>query len=353
MLAAAVVAAIAGGCASHTGLGPPVALPRATDQSAYRSAQKQATVSSRESWKIRDEEFDVTLLCPTARGAYPLVIYLPGLGESSAAGLAWRRTWAEAGYAVLSMQPASTSAVVWSSERARAFDFRAIALDHFSPRHFPSRLAALQGVIDEAGRRQRQGGDGPYSRIDVSRIAVAGYDVGAEAAMVVAGQTAPDTVIGPAPPAIKSVIALSPYADFAGMGVEARFRDIHLPVLSVTSPEDTDAYGLVTTAAVRRAPFEHMPPGRKYLLLLAAGPHSLLGGRDEPVAERDEGRSGSRIGGGQESSTRRRAGEDPAAGMVAVLAAARTTTRAVPRACYRRAPTSPLCGRLNSGMCRV
>jgi hypothetical protein len=209
---------------------------------------------------------------------------------------------------VLSVQPASTSAAVWSSERARAFDFRAIALDHFSPRHFPSRLAALQGVIDEAGRRQLQGGDGPYSRIDVSRIAVAGYDVGAEAAMVVAGQTAPDTVIGPAPPAIKSVIALSPYADFAGMGVEERFREIHMPVLSVTSPEDTDAYGLVTTAAVRRAPFEHMPPGRKYLLYLAAAPHSLLGGRDEPVAVADEGRSGSRTGGGQESSSRRRTG---------------------------------------------
>ena len=306
LLAAVVVAVLGSGCASRAGLGPPAALPRATDQSAYRSAPQQATAASRESWNIRGEELDVTLLCPTARGAYPLVIYLPGLGESSAAGLAWRRTWAEAGYAVLSAQPASTGAVVWSSERARAFDFRAIALDHFSPRHFPSRLAALQGVIDEAGRRQREGGESPYSRIDVSRIAVAGYDVGAEVAMVVAGQTAPDTAIGPTPPAIKSVIALSPYADFAGMGVEARFRDIHMPVLSVTSPEDTDAYGLVTTAAVRRAPFEHMPPGQKYLLLLAAAPHSLLGGRDEPVVDRDDGRSGARIGSGEESSSRRR-----------------------------------------------
>ena len=43
------------------------------------------------------------------------------------------------------------------------------------------------------------------------------------------------------------------------MGTEARFRDVRLPVLSVTSPEDTDAYGLVTTAAVRRAPYQYMP----------------------------------------------------------------------------------------------
>jgi hypothetical protein len=308
LLAAVILAAIGGGCASPSRVGPPAPLARASDQSAYHSGQQHATVSSRETWKVGGEDFDVTLLLPTARGAYPLVMYLPGLGESSAAGLAWRRTWAEAGYAVLSVQPASAGAAVWTTERARAFDFRTLALEHFSPRTFPSRLTALQGAIDEAGRRQRQGGDGPYSRIDVSRIAIAGYDLGAEAAMVVAGQTAPDAAIGPAPPAIKSVIALSPYADFAGMGVEARFREIHMPVLSVTSPNDTDAYGLVTTAAVRRAPFEHMPPGRKYLLLLSSAPHSLLGGRDEPDAEREEGRSGSRMGGDQESSSRPRAG---------------------------------------------
>jgi hypothetical protein len=308
MLVAVIAAAIAAGCAAPTRVGPLVPPARATDQSAYRAGEHHATVSSRETWNVGGEEFDVTLLIPTARDAYPLVIYLPGLGESSAAGLAWRRTWAEAGYAVLSAQPASTGASVWTTERARAFDFRTVALEHFSPRTFASRLAGLQGVIDEVGRRQRLGGDGPYSRIDASRIAIAGFDLGAEAAMVVAGQSAPELAIGPASPAIRSVIALSPFADFAGMGVAALFREIHMPVLSVTSPDDTDAYGLVTTAAVRRAPFEHMPPGRKYLLLLASAPHSLLGGRDEPTAELEGNRGGSRLGADQESSSRRRAG---------------------------------------------
>src|SRR6185295_14488649 len=105
----------------------------------------------------------------------------------------------------------------------------------------------------------------------------------------------------------RSVIALSPYADFAGMGTEARFRDIRLPVMSVTSPEDTDAYGLVTTAAVRRAPYQYMPPGRKYLLLLGAGPHSLLGGQEHPPAERDEIRPAQR----SRLDERGQAGRDP------------------------------------------
>jgi hypothetical protein len=79
------------------------------------------------------------------------------------------------------------------------------------------------------------------------------------------------------------VIALSPYADFSGMGVEGRFRSIRIPVLSVTSPEDLDPYGLVGSAAVRRAPYEHMPPGQKYLLLLSSASHTLLAGKEVPV----------------------------------------------------------------------
>ena len=46
------------------------------------------------------------------------------------------------------------------------------------------------------------------------------------------------------------------YADFSGMGMESNFVTIRLPVLSVTSPGDTDAYGLVTAATIRRAPFQ-------------------------------------------------------------------------------------------------
>jgi dienelactone hydrolase len=260
-------------------------------------------------WAVQGDEVDITLLMPATRGPFPLVVYLPGLGESSAAGSAWRRVWAEAGYAVLSAQTRTNGAAAWSGERARSFDFRAVALEHFSARALPARLATIHAVIEEAIRRQRQGGDSIDSRIDTTRIAIAGYDLGAMSAMAVAGQTIADQPAPPLPSAIRSVIALSPYADFAGMGTEARFRDIRLPVLSVTSPEDTDAYGLVTTAAVRRAPYQYMPPGRKYLLLLGAGPHSLLGGQEHPTVERDENRAARRTDTRQDDRGTRGAGD--------------------------------------------
>ena len=304
VIATTFVVTLAGCASPPQHAGPPLLPPpRASDPIAYPVAKLATAAPVTGTWLLRGEELDVTLLAPAERGPFPLVLYLPGLGESSQAGAAWRRAWAEAGYAVLSVQLRATGAGAWSGERARSFDFRAVALEHFSPRALPARLAAVHGVLDEVARRQ-QGAGAPERRIDLSRIAIAGYDVGAMTAMAIAGQSIGDPPPGAAAQAanvasprtvhaagIRSVIALSPYADFAGMGTEARFRDVRLPVLSVTSPEDTDAYGLVTTAAVRRAPYQHMPPGRKYLLLLSAGPHSLLGGLDHPPAEADENRA--------------------------------------------------------------
>jgi len=304
LLCVAVIALLSG-CAGTRGAAPypsgPLPVPaRASDALAYGAAKHSLADPASATWTVRGEEVDVTLLAPAERGPFPLLVYLPGLGESSAAGSAWRRAWAAAGYVVLSAQSRSNGPDAWRGERARSFDFRTVALEHFSPRTIPERLATIQGVIDEAFRRQRTSGnrgEGVEARIDPARIAIAGYDVGALSAMVVAGQNVSDQP-GPTPlPAIRAVIALSPYADFAGMGTEARFRDVRLPVLSVTSPEDTDAYGLVTSAAVRRAPFQYMPPGRKYLLLLAAGPHSLLGGQEHPSTDREDNRAGVRTGG--------------------------------------------------------
>jgi hypothetical protein len=281
------IAALLAGCASSTRPEAPLAPPpRATDDAAYVPAKHTLGAPTAATWSIGGEEFDVTLLAPAERGPFPLVLYLPGLGESSAAGAAWRRTWAEAGYAVVSAQSRATGTGVWASERVRSFDFRSIALEHFAPAvaaHHAARVAAL---LDEIARRQRTA-DAPEARIDLSRVAIAGYDLGAMLAMVLAGQHVADRPPAALPASVRSVIALSPYADFSGMATESRFRDVRLPVLSVTSPEDTDAYGLVTTAAVRRAPFQYMPPGRKYLLLLGAGPHSLLGGQERPPEERD------------------------------------------------------------------
>ena len=71
------------------------------------------------------------------------------------------------------------------------------------PRALPSRLATLHWLLDEVGRRQASGDTQSQSlwrRIDVGRIAIAGFDLGAESAMIVAGQTVADTPLPITPP---------------------------------------------------------------------------------------------------------------------------------------------------------
>lgn len=246
-----------------------------------------STAATRESWTIDGEPVDVSLLLPAGNDRYPLVVFLPGLGETSESGLAWRKAWAEAGYAVLAVQPASEGIAVWKSEQARLGDFSAVARAHFSAASLARRARLLDAVLAELV--QRASASPALAHVDTSRIAVTGFDLGAQTAMIVAGERAQGVASTHWPASVKSVIALSPYADFAGMGIADDFRDIRMPVLGVTSGEDTDAYGLVTSARVRRAPFQYMPLGEKYLLVLAGAPHSLISGREAPERTATDG----------------------------------------------------------------
>lgn len=64
-----------------------------------------------------------------------------------------------------------------------------------------------------------------------------------------------DGAVGHLP--VRAIVALSPYASVAQSAFDTRCRDIHAPVMSVTSDHDGDAFGLVEGAELRDAPFIH------------------------------------------------------------------------------------------------
>ena len=246
----------------------------------YVSDRVYATETVDGAWTIDGEPIALSLVLPAGNDRFPLVVYLPGLGENAQSGLAWRKAWAEAGYAVLSVQPASEGVAVWRSEQARLGDFQAVARAHFGASSLARRARLLEGVFAELVRQAAEAS--AFARIDMRAIALAGFDLGSQTAMMVAGERVDGSEALQWPAAVKAVIALSPYADFSGMGVAHDFDRIRIAVLGVTSAEDTDAYGLVTSPSVRRAPFRYMPAGDKYLLVLAGAPHSLMSGRETP-----------------------------------------------------------------------
>ncbi|MBS4095952.1 MAG: hypothetical protein KGZ83_03830 [Sulfuricella sp.] len=300
---------------------PEAVMPR---PGGYIPEQNRTLPAQRETWSVGEEQVDVTLLLPEGNAESPLLLYLPGLGETADAGAAWRRAWAQAGYAVVAVQPGAFGPAVWQSPQARAGDFHGVAKDAFSPPRFAARLAVVRGVLDELQRRKSKGG---YPHIDLTRYAVAGFDLGAQTGMALAGQQIEGIATPSLPATLKAIIALSPYADFSGMSAAPLFSSVRLPVLSITSLEDTDQYGLVTSAAVRRAPFQYMPPGNKYLLVLSGANHALLSGSEALIPgetagtptphnnqQSQDGRSDKRSGGMGGSGGRRSRSGEPGTG---------------------------------------
>ncbi|HUJ88095.1 MAG TPA: hypothetical protein VLX30_14700 [Burkholderiales bacterium] len=243
---------------------------QALAQSGYVSEPRYGTQALQETWDDGEQQLEVSFIAPAAPGAaeVPLIVYLPGLGESTGSGALWRRTWAQAGYAVLAVQPRRLTQRIWASPMAREGDFEALARNEFSSRAAARRIATLRFALDELARRA-QTGNPLYRLADRSTIVLAGFDLGAQTASRAAG--ARDA-------AVRAAIIISPYVLRQNPAEAARYAAITLPVLSITGTDDADPFGIVSDPALRRTAWRAMPAGDKYLLLLAGGTHALLAG---------------------------------------------------------------------------
>ncbi|WAC70911.1 hypothetical protein OU995_14950 [Roseateles sp. SL47] len=279
-----------------------------------------------QSWRLKNDVFRVTLTLGTAAASgtpRPVVVYLPGLGESDIAGRKWRQTWASAGYAVVSLQPLETDAQAWASDLARAAEFKRLGQQHYAQPPLRQRLATLDAVLAEAQRRGRSG-ELPWSALDWTRTAVAGYELGAQAAMALAGESLGDGTRWTASSVqLKAVVVISPQV----MDARAadRYAAVLLPVLGLTGPQDTDVLGLVEQPRWRTLPFESMPKDNAWLLSLPGITHATLAGNDTaPGAQGRNGRnadgsrdagSGAGGGGGGDGGSRGRRGGGMGGGM--------------------------------------
>lgn len=238
-------------------------------------------------WRLRGDDVRMSLALPSGAGSAlrPLVLYLPGLGESDAAGLRWRRAWAAAGYAVLSVQARDEDATAWSSDLARSAEFTELGRRHYAEAEMRKRLTRLDELLAEAQRLTRQG-DMPWRALDWSRTVVAGFELGAQTAMALAGERQPDgAVLALKTLQPRAVIVISPQV--MAPPQPERYRDIALPMLSLTGPDDSDVLHLVRETPWREAPFRAMPPDRRWLLSAVEVSHAAFAG-NEPRPEDEQ-----------------------------------------------------------------
>ncbi len=246
-------------------------------EGAYRPAARLPVRGWDAEWQVAGKVVEVSWMAPEQASGVPLILYLPGLGEGSRAGAQWRRAWAEAGYAVLSVQPQGYGREVYSSPEAQAGVFRSLARRSFAEDALAARIAVLDQVLAELQARARAG-EPSLAGVDWQRLVVAGFDLGAQTAAALAGERAAGAAaaVGWQP---KAAILLSPYV--AEAADSERFGRIGAPLLAVTGPRDEDPFGWVEPPARRQQLWQGMQVSGSYQLVASEASHRLLSGSFE------------------------------------------------------------------------
>ncbi|MGR8930663.1 MAG: hypothetical protein ACU836_08470 [Gammaproteobacteria bacterium] len=250
-----------------------------------------------ESWLHGDQTLEVSLTVPVESGTYPVVVYLPGVGEDASAGCLWRENWAKAGYLVFTVQTGAIAKALVDLKplsdiddkdeadedrvkRRRADSLRGSELRYrghqlFSEQALKVRIEQLLWAYDQFKRRAASG-QAWFAKADLSRQYIAGYDAGAQTVAAFIGENVaiqlPSTDLKP-----QAAILISPMVDPAKGNIDHRYRNIHIPFLAITAETDNDPYG-ISSPRVRTAVWEYASGAQHYLLLLKNADHRLLAG---------------------------------------------------------------------------
>lgn len=305
-------------------------------QGGYETLAPLTVETSQLHWQYAGVELQASVTTPSATGIYPLIIYLPGLGEDAQAGKLWREHWAQAGYMVFSLQASGdalaleelqaatlgeSNALAKSprtqdeidrmlpaaddehtsqrrraiSETARNSELRYLGHSYFSTTNLQQRLHLLSGAFARF-KQLAQSGQAPFAKADLSKVILAGYELGAQTAAAWAGEDF--GVLRPSESALTPLayLMLSPVVDLANGNLRTRFQKLQQPMLVVTSHQDDDPYA-ISSAAARTSLWEFAAPGMKYLLLLKDAGHRLLAGSElgDRYRQRGHARDGSDI----------------------------------------------------------
>ena len=223
----------------------------------------------------RNRQVPLKIYFPQESGTYPIILFSHGAGGSKDGFSHLGEFWASRGYVAIHLTHLGTDTLTLKTQGLQAiFD------EADDPEHWRERVQDISFVIDslaelETIAPQLQG------KLNRSEIGVAGHSFGAFTSLLIAGTT----VITPwsenttfLDARVQAVLAISPQGT-GQQGLHDRSWDhLRLPVMTITGTEDEGRAG--QPAAWREEPFEQMPTGEKYLLVIAGAQHSSYGDRN-------------------------------------------------------------------------
>jgi len=203
----------------------------------------------------------------------PVVIYSHGLGGSLEQCAYLGHKWASCGIISIHLNHPGSNESVWRGKVRPMNELKEAYQKYWTGR---DRALAIRHTIDRIQAMQHSNSS-LFRMMDTTKIGVAGNDLGALAALMVAGQLPPDN--GPLlkDERVTAVLALGPPVHCSSAQGSVVYSGILVPFMSFAGTEDNGVIG-TTKAYQRRIPYDNIQGIDKFHITLRGADHMVYGG---------------------------------------------------------------------------
>jgi len=222
----------------------------------------------------RHRSIPLKIYFPRTSEKAPVILFSHGIGGSIESGDYLANVWTLQGFVCVLVQHPGSDENIWKGKVRILNEYRGAYEQNWSSRTRAQDLLFVLNGLEELVQTRP-----PYAaRMDMERIGVGGADLGALAALLLAGQVPPDNGDSLYDPRIKAVLAMSPPVRATNVSFREMYQSVTAPTLFITGTKDDGIVGS-TKAIHRRIPFDSMSHCKRYLITLDGGDHRMYGGR--------------------------------------------------------------------------
>jgi predicted dienelactone hydrolase len=229
--------------------------------------------------KDRQRSVPAVIYLPKDAQNVPLVVFSHGLGGTRYGYSNFGKYWADNGIASVHLQHFGSDRAIWTSQGFAVLSALKAAA---SQENAVARAQDVSFALDTL-----ESDSSFVGKIDFRKIAVGGHSFGANTALMAAGAqfNLNDKTISYGDKRIKAALVLSAPALPSSQNAKTVYGKIAIPTLHLTGTHDfTPIPGAVTTAEMRREPYDAIQGPVKYLGIYDGGRHSMFNDRTRDVS---------------------------------------------------------------------
>lgn len=212
----------------------------------------------------------------------PVIIYSHGLGTNPNDYDYLARKWASVGLITVLLHHYGSDEAAWRGRGRPLSELKLLYSKYWSAR---DRGLLIQQAIEQLTSSKQQYGFSPI--IDPGRIGVAGNDLGALGAMLIAGQLPPDNKQSLKDPRVTAILALSPPVYCSSSQAPLVYYNINVPFMSFAGTNDDGVVG-TTKAIQRRIPFDSLSKNDRFHVTLNGADHLVYSGHRRPSRQTED-----------------------------------------------------------------